>query len=198
METRTLPDGYLDVCSIEALESLELARLSKAANLRGEMKEVLRRWIDAEVDAKLARWMLEKRRSQQFRAGGAAKPSPAQSVLGPPTGASGGARLVQRGPSSPNESTVRPNCAPGLVMNPQPGGTFSAAPSNVAASRELADLLPAEPAIAEVAVVPLVSALQRRPKPQDRRTPKILPTRALRVRSPARMLRKVSAVRRRA
>ncbi|MGH9715299.1 MAG: hypothetical protein ACRD4R_01000 [Candidatus Acidiferrales bacterium] len=81
MDSKTLPGEYLELCSLDALESLELARLNNAANLRGELKEVLQRWIEAEVDAKLARWMLEKRRSQAFRAG-AAKLAPAKVSLG--------------------------------------------------------------------------------------------------------------------
>ncbi|HVB87489.1 MAG TPA: hypothetical protein VNK23_12585 [Candidatus Dormibacteraeota bacterium] len=127
METKTLPDGYLDVCSIEALESLELARLNKAANLRGEMKEVLSRWMEAEVDAKLARWMLEKRRSQQFRAGGTARLALGQAGLGSSTRA-----LL---PPAPHPRAAPAPLAPpaqtALVRSIRDSGTAAAVASRV-------------------------------------------------------------------
>ena len=54
---------YLLMSSQMSLESIELARLNRAANLRKEMQQVLEEWIDVEVDARLARSILEWRRA---------------------------------------------------------------------------------------------------------------------------------------
>ena len=58
------PLEYLVTSSQVALESFELARLNRTANLRKEMREILEEWVQMEVDARLARWILECRRSQ--------------------------------------------------------------------------------------------------------------------------------------
>ena len=50
---------YLANCSKAALESLELSRLNVAANLRKQFHQVLSELIEQEVDARLARAMLE-------------------------------------------------------------------------------------------------------------------------------------------
>ncbi|HXW18813.1 MAG TPA: hypothetical protein VEJ39_10960, partial [Candidatus Acidoferrales bacterium] len=42
-------------------ESYELSRLNAAANLRRELFELADRWIEAEVDSRLARWVLQHR-----------------------------------------------------------------------------------------------------------------------------------------
>jgi hypothetical protein len=67
MDGNRMLDGYLELCSLNALESLVLARMNQAANLRTEARQVLRQWAEAEVDAKIARWMLAKRRAQRIR-----------------------------------------------------------------------------------------------------------------------------------
>jgi hypothetical protein len=54
---------YLASCSEMSLESVELSRLNVAANLRKEFHEILEEWIDSEVDAQLARTLLEWRRA---------------------------------------------------------------------------------------------------------------------------------------
>lgn len=54
---------YLATCSEMSLESVELSRLNIAANLRKEFREILEEWIDTEVDARLARTLLEWRRA---------------------------------------------------------------------------------------------------------------------------------------
>lgn len=58
------PMDYLAKCSQMSLESMELARLNQSANLRKEFLQVLHELIESEVDARLARAMLEWRRSQ--------------------------------------------------------------------------------------------------------------------------------------
>lgn len=57
------PLEYLLTSSQMGLESVELARLNHAANLRKEARQVLEKWIDAEVDARLARSILEWKRA---------------------------------------------------------------------------------------------------------------------------------------
>jgi hypothetical protein len=74
------PLEYLITCSKGALESIELARLSQASNLRKELRQVLEKWIDSEVDARLARWILESRRVQTSTAD-ARSPKPGKPVL---------------------------------------------------------------------------------------------------------------------
>lgn len=58
------PLEYLASCSKVALESFELSRLSEASNLRKEVQQILQGWIDTEVDARLARWILESKQTQ--------------------------------------------------------------------------------------------------------------------------------------
>jgi hypothetical protein len=60
------PLGYLVTCSQMALESVELSRLNRASNLRKEFHQILEEWIDSEVDARLARSILEWKRDQDL------------------------------------------------------------------------------------------------------------------------------------
>lgn len=71
------PLEYLVSCSASALESIELARLNQASNLRKEFRQLLEELIDSEVDARLARLILECRRVQTSSPAGGA-PEPAQ------------------------------------------------------------------------------------------------------------------------
>jgi len=61
------PLGYLLTASGAALESFELSRLNRASNLRGELRDVVENWIETEVDARLARCILEVKRRQASR-----------------------------------------------------------------------------------------------------------------------------------
>src|ERR1700722_5240418 len=56
------PFQYLATCSKVSLESFEMSELNKASMRRKEALEVLDAWIEAEVNARLARWVLEHRR----------------------------------------------------------------------------------------------------------------------------------------
>lgn len=56
------PLHYLLRCSRTSLEAFELARLNRIANLRKEFDEMLEQWVEAEVEARLSRWILEMRR----------------------------------------------------------------------------------------------------------------------------------------
>jgi hypothetical protein len=58
------PVDYLAKCSKSALESLELSRLNVAANLRKQFHQTLSELIENEVDARLARAVLDWRRGQ--------------------------------------------------------------------------------------------------------------------------------------
>ena len=58
------PVDYLANCSKSSLESLELSRLNVAANLRKQFHQVLSDLIENEVDARLARAILDWRRGQ--------------------------------------------------------------------------------------------------------------------------------------
>jgi hypothetical protein len=72
------PLAYLATCSQMSLESVELSRLNRASNLRKEFQQIVEEWIDSEVDARLARSILEWRRGQDSDANtfaNAAKPA---------------------------------------------------------------------------------------------------------------------------
>ncbi len=58
------PLDYLLSCSQSSLESLELSRLNLAANLRKQARQILDQCIQSEVEARMARWILESRRMQ--------------------------------------------------------------------------------------------------------------------------------------
>jgi hypothetical protein len=58
------PLEYLVTSSQAALETFELSRLNKSANLRKELRDVVEEWIEAEIQSRLARWILECRRTQ--------------------------------------------------------------------------------------------------------------------------------------
>ena len=64
MDAPRPPLEYLARCSQASLESLELMRLNRAANLRKEFEELLNQWIDAEADARMARTILNWRRGE--------------------------------------------------------------------------------------------------------------------------------------
>jgi hypothetical protein len=64
MRDSEAPIEYLVTSSQTSLEAFELARLNRCANLRKELREVLEEWLQMEVDARLARWILECRRAQ--------------------------------------------------------------------------------------------------------------------------------------
>lgn len=52
-----LPPGYILSSSDTTLESLELSRLNAVSNLRKELHQVVEEWIEAEVQARVARLM---------------------------------------------------------------------------------------------------------------------------------------------
>lgn len=74
MDGKSIPEGYLELCSLDALESLLLSRMNQSANLCSQMRELLHSWVQAEADVNVARWMLEHRRSEALRAGATPPP----------------------------------------------------------------------------------------------------------------------------
>jgi hypothetical protein len=95
-----LPEGYLEFCSLAALESLVLSRMNQAAMLRTQAKLVLQKLVEAEAEVKVVCWVLEKRRSRESRHGRGAK---IRSSAGPATLASANLlRLADIPPGSYN------------------------------------------------------------------------------------------------
>lgn len=74
------PLDYLLTCSEAGLESFEMSRLNRIANLRRELRDVLDEWMEAEVNARVARWLLECKRAES-RAAGAPNLLPPVSLL---------------------------------------------------------------------------------------------------------------------
>src|ERR1700688_2228365 len=64
--TRIVPPlDYLQNASKSSLQSVELARLNHAANLRREISVLIDRWIEEISEAMVARWMLDHHGSTQ-------------------------------------------------------------------------------------------------------------------------------------
>jgi hypothetical protein len=55
------PLEFLLKLSQNCLEGFELSRLNRISNLRKEFREVLEEWIELEIEARFARWILEYR-----------------------------------------------------------------------------------------------------------------------------------------
>jgi hypothetical protein len=72
------PLEYLVSSSQSSLESFELARLNAIANLRKELRHLVDEWVEAEIQARMARWILERKR---LETPDAAPPFPALSEL---------------------------------------------------------------------------------------------------------------------
>ena len=57
MRSKTSSFQYLLECSQMSLEDFELARLDRAAVLRKQMRDIGEEWVEAAVQAQLARWV---------------------------------------------------------------------------------------------------------------------------------------------
>jgi hypothetical protein len=55
------PLEYLATSSDASIESFHLSRLNTVANLRKELHEIFEEWVEAEVQARLARWLLARK-----------------------------------------------------------------------------------------------------------------------------------------
>ena len=58
------PLDFFLSCSDVGLESYQLSRLERAACLRKELQQVISEWIDAEVNARFARLLLDERQRE--------------------------------------------------------------------------------------------------------------------------------------
>lgn len=58
------PLDFLFTSSQSSLESFELSRVNLVANLRKELRQVVDRWIEAEIESRIARWILESRNAE--------------------------------------------------------------------------------------------------------------------------------------
>jgi hypothetical protein len=61
--TKSMLD-YLARCSQTSLESFELARLNDLANIRKQMIDVIDEWVETDIQARIAEWILLRRRHQ--------------------------------------------------------------------------------------------------------------------------------------
>src|SRR5271170_1204229 len=73
-------ESLLDL-SQNCLEGFELSRLNRISNLRKEFHQLLAEWIEFEIEARFARWVLEYRRLADFGALATQNVAPA---FGPP------------------------------------------------------------------------------------------------------------------
>lgn len=55
------PLEYLFTSSEASIESFHLSRLNTVANLRKELHEIFEEWVEAEVQARLAQWLLARK-----------------------------------------------------------------------------------------------------------------------------------------
>ncbi len=59
------PLEYLSTSSNASIESFHLSRLNAMANLRKELHEIVEEWVEAEVQARLAQWLLARNNPEQ-------------------------------------------------------------------------------------------------------------------------------------
>lgn len=69
MNHSKLPLEYLLTSSQAGLEGFELGRLDKIAHLRKQLRGLVDQWVEAEIEAELARWLLECQRAQEAATG---------------------------------------------------------------------------------------------------------------------------------
>lgn len=62
MSSTQPPLEYLATSSENCLEAFELARLNQISNLRKQFSQVFDEWVEAEIAARVARWVLDGRR----------------------------------------------------------------------------------------------------------------------------------------
>ena len=58
------PLEYLFTSSGASIESFHLSRLNAVANLRKELHKIFEEWVEAEVQARLAQWLLARKNSE--------------------------------------------------------------------------------------------------------------------------------------
>ncbi|MGB9245185.1 MAG: hypothetical protein WCC03_17685 [Candidatus Acidiferrales bacterium] len=63
------PLEYLLTSSPASIESFHLSRMNAVANLRKELHEIFEEWVEAEVQARLAQWLLARKNPEEAAAG---------------------------------------------------------------------------------------------------------------------------------
>lgn len=138
-----LPDGYLDFCSLGALESLALSRMNRAALLRKELQSLLVQLVQAEAEAHIVRRTLAQRRSQDLRngAGSQMRTAPGSLVL-PTRNLFDAARASDVGYSSPPATVLEtqrlPTCESACGRTGMLAAQRPQRPVRVATGREAA------------------------------------------------------------
>ena len=67
MRAKATPFEYLLKCSQMSLQDFELARLDRVASLRKQLRDIAEEWVEAAVEAQLARWVRENREQTAAR-----------------------------------------------------------------------------------------------------------------------------------
>lgn len=62
------PLEYLLTSSPASIESFHLSRMNAVANLRKELHEIFEEWVEAEVQARLAQWLLARKNPEEAAA----------------------------------------------------------------------------------------------------------------------------------
>ncbi len=117
MGSTALPEGYLEFCSLGALESLALSRMNGAAILRKQVKALLFQLVQAEAEVQIVRWIMAKRRLQELRQGARSKIQYAVAPVAVPRGYLLDGAEVAADSSDPS---TRPNSARPAVLTVPP------------------------------------------------------------------------------
>jgi hypothetical protein len=62
------PLEYLCTSSEASIESFHLTRLNRVANLRKELHEIFEEWVETEVQARMAQWLLARKNLERAAA----------------------------------------------------------------------------------------------------------------------------------
>ena len=119
------PLEYLITSSNTSLESFELSRLNAVANLRKEIRQIVDAWVQAEIEARIARWVLECRRSD------AAASQPEVPHLLESVPAHGNAARVLHAAVEGHSPPLGRQVSPGLKCTSKVGRSSEAAPRGV-------------------------------------------------------------------
>jgi hypothetical protein len=128
------PSGNFLVHASEAsLEAFELSRLNTAANLRRQFRHLLDAWVEAEAEARVARWALEWRAMDPHSP--LSSPGASSAVLKAENCSEGGSQAKQAQDSTARESLHRSirRVAPHCLQAFRAAGTLSEKSAEVSA-----------------------------------------------------------------